>query len=189
MEMTMDEQAAFLCDMEDYARLFSRRIMAGKRLPADYHLAESDIIHEVNLAFLRIARTFRPKAGGRSLRSYCYKYGEKCALNEIWKTYRAIRGRLDAIPIEEAGEKIHRQYGRYDFEPRKGLMETIEVSDVIDNLCLMADEMERRIMTLIRSGYSEREAAQKVGMTQPALRKRMLRLGRRFKVWEDKPLG
>ena len=188
MKLTDEEKTKFLNDMKDYAKLFANDILTGK-LPKGYYLDETDIIHELNLAFLRIAQTFKPKEDGRSLRSYCYEYGEKKALNEILRMYRMIQHRLDTISIDDEDEDVHHQYGKYDFEPRKELSLVIDEADAIENLRRMADETDRRIISLLLLGYDEREIAHRIGISQPAVSKRMRRLVKRFNDWESKPLG
>ena len=188
MNLSEEEKVAFLNDMKDYAKLFARHIMHSK-LPKDLYLNEANVINELNLAFLRIAQTFKPKEDGRSLRSYCFKYGEKNALREILRMYRMIQHELDTISIDDEDEEVHHQYGKYDFEPRKELSLVIDEADAIENLRRMADETDRRIISLLLLGYDEREIAHRIGISQPAVSKRMRRLVKRFTDWERKPLG
>ncbi len=188
MNLSKEEKAVFLNEMQDYAKLFAKHIMNSK-LPKDYYLNESDVIYELNLAFLRLAQTFKPKEDGRSLRSYCFKYGEKNALREILRMYRMIQHRLGTISIDDEDEEVHHQYGRCEFEPRKELSEVIDEADAIENLRRMADETDRRIISLLLLGYGEREIAHRIGISQPAVSKRMRRLLKRFNDWESKPLG
>ena len=187
--MTKEELDKLLCDIGGFASNFADEIIKEERLPKDYYLSRNDVIHEVNLAFVSIAKTYKAKTGGVSLHTYCYRFGKQTAIRNIWRTYNEIKDKWATIPIEEAGEEIHHQYGRYDFVPRKELVEVIEETDAIENLLTMADEADRRIIDLLIQGYSKREIESRIGLSHQAISKRMRRLGQRFMDWENKPLG
>ena len=187
--MTKEELDKLLSDIGGFANKIADEIIKEDKLPSDYHLSRNDVIHEVNLAFVSIAQTYRPKTDGVSLHTYCYQYGKRTAIRNIWRTYDEIKGKLATIPIEEVGEEIHRQYGRYDFVPRKELVEVLEESDTIENLRKMADETDKRIIELLLHGYSKREIESRIGLSHQAISKRIRRLAERFRDWENKPLG
>ena len=187
--MTKEELDKLLCDIGGFANNIADEIIKEDKLPSDYHLSRNDVVHEVNLAFVSIAQSYRPKTDGVSLHTYCYQYGKRTAIRNIWRTYNEIKDKWPTIPIEEAGEEIHRQYGRYDFEPRKELVEVLEESDAIKNLRKMADETDKRIIELLLQGYSKREIESRIGLSHQAISKRMRRLAERFREWENKPLG
>lgn len=187
--MTKEELDKLLSDIGGFANKIADEIIKEDKLPSDYHLSRNDVIHEVNLAFVSIAQTYRSKTNGVSLHTYCYQYGKKTAIRNIWRTYDEIKDKLATIPIEEAGEEIHRQYGRYNFVPRKELVEVLEESDAIENLRKMADETDKRIIELLLYGYSKREIEGRIGLSHQAISKRMRRLAERFRDWENKPLG
>ena len=187
--MTKDELDKLLSDIGGFANNIADEIIKEDKLPSDYHLSRNDVIHEVNLAFVSIAQTYKPKTDGISLHTYCYQYGKRTAIRNIWRTYNEIKGKWPTIPIEEAGEEIHHQYGRYDFTPRKKLVEVLEESDAIENLRKMADATDRRIIDHLIQGYSKREIENRIGLSHQAISKRMRRLAERFREWENKPLG
>ena len=187
--MTKEELDKLLSNIGGFANNIADEIIKENKIPSDYHLSRNDVVHEVNLAFVAIAQTYRPKANGVSLHTYCYRYGKRTAIRNIWRTYDEIKDKWATIPIEEAGEEIHRQYGRYDFVPRKELVEVLEESDAIENLRKMADETDRRIIDLLIQGYSKREIENRIGLSHQAISKRMRRLAKRFREWESKPLG
>ncbi len=180
MNMTKEEQTAFLSDMSDYARLFTRKIREEEHFK-DLKLTEEEVMHEVNLAFLKIAKNFKPKEGGRSLRSYCYEYGMKKALGQIQRMFRYICEQLDSIQIVEFDEEVHHQYGRYDFEPQTQLAEVLEMNDIIEQLNNIGDNTDRRIVKLLLDGYSQREIGRLIGITSQAISKRLKRLRSLFK--------
>jgi len=187
--MTKDELDKLLSDIGGFATNFADEIIKEERLPKDYYLSRNDVIHEVNLAFVSIAKTYKPKSDGVSLHTYCYHYGKQTAIRNIWRTYDEIKGKMATIPIEDAGEEIHRQYGRWDFVRRKELIEVLEETDAIENLRMMADDTDRRIIDLLLQGYSKREIEGRIGLSHQAVSKRMRRLAKRFRNWENKPLG
>lgn len=187
--MTKDELDKLLSDIGGFATNFADEIIKEERRPKDYYLSRNDVIHEVNLAFISIAQTYKPKANGVSLHTYCYRYGKQTAIRNIWRTYYEIKDKWATIPIEEAGEEIHRQYGRCDFVRRKELIEVLEETDAIENLRMMADDTDRRIIDLLLQGYSKREIEGRIGLSHQAVSKRMRRLAERFRNWENKPLG
>lgn len=187
--MTKEELDKLLSDIGGFTNKIADEIIKEDKLPSDYYLSRDDIIHEVNLAFVSIAQTYKPKTDGVSLHTYCYRYGKKTAIRNIWRTYDEIKDKLATIPIEEVDEEIHHQYGRYDFTPRKKLVEALEESDAIENLRKMADETDRRIIDLLIQGYSKREIESRIGLSHQAISKRMRRLAERFHDWENTPLG
>ena len=188
--MTNEEQMAFLADMKDYAKVFTSKILSRLSIHYNlYRMKKEDVETEVKAEFLQLARNFKPKKGGRSLRTYCYEYGYKKAMRKIQKQYNLIWNNLESIPIEEYDEEVHHQYGTYLFPPRKELIEVLDERDTIDRLFTMADEIDKKIMILFLSDFSMREIEKRIGISHQAISKRLQRLGQRFKDWENKPLG
>ena len=89
--MTKEELDKLLCDIGGFANNIADEIIKEDKLPSDYHLSRNDVIQEVNLAFVAIAQTYRPKANGVSLHTYCYRYGKKTAIRNIWRTYYEVK--------------------------------------------------------------------------------------------------
>lgn len=59
--MTKDELDKLLSDIGGLANNIADEIIKEDKLPSDYYLSRDDIIHEVNLAFVSIAQTYRPR--------------------------------------------------------------------------------------------------------------------------------
>lgn len=77
----------------DWTKLrgYSLAITANLRekLPGDWGLSDDDIQGTVYGAFIKILHSYRP--GVMSPASYCWKYGEKAALQILIREYRRLK--------------------------------------------------------------------------------------------------
>lgn len=62
-----------------------------KRMPKDWHLSHDEIRSEVNEAFIRLIKIFKPLESGMSLTSWCYQYAEKIAYVRFKREYDRLK--------------------------------------------------------------------------------------------------
>lgn len=61
------------------------------KLPGDWYLSFEEIQSEVNAAFVYLIKQYRLKENGMSLTTYCWKYAEHIAYENLMKEYRRIK--------------------------------------------------------------------------------------------------
>jgi RNA polymerase sigma factor (sigma-70 family) len=177
--------------LNGYAQKLASEIVNDKtKMPFLYShcINRDDVLMEVSLAFLAIAKTFKEKAGGRALPSYCYQWGKMTAWRNI---KRRFSSKAKTIPFEKMDYAVNHLYG--ESENLSVVVEdarsSIEESDLIDVLYCLADETERHIIRRMLRGYGILAIAEEIGISRQAISKRLRRLGAKFKKLEERALG
>lgn len=191
----MKERYAIRCFTNDklngYAQKIARDIVDDKaKIPFLYShcIDKDDVLMEVSLAFLAIAKTFKEKAGGRALASYCYEWGKRKAWQNI---KRRFSSKAKTIPFEKMDYAVNHLYG--ESENLSVVVDdarsSIEDTDLIEVLFQLADTKDKLIMQKILCGYGIRDIEKQIGISHQAISKRLKLLGKRFNELEKRTLG
>ena len=177
--------------LNGYAQKLASEIVNDKtKMPFLYShcINRDDVLMEVSLAFLAIAKTFKEKAGGRALPSYCYQWGKMTAWRNI---KRRFSSKARTIPFKKMDYAISHLYG--EAEDLSVVVDdarsSIEDTDLIEVLYNLADATERQIIRRMLRGYDIHDIAEEIGISRQAISKRLRRLGAKFKKLEERALG
>ena len=176
--------------LNGYAQKIASDIVNDKsKIPFLYShcIDRDDILIEVTLAFFAIARTFKEKADGLALPSYCYQWGKRTAWRNI---RRRFSSKAKTIPFEKMDYAISHLYG--EAEDLSVVVDdtrsSIEDTDLIEVLYNLADATERQIIRRMLRGYDIHDIAEEIGISRQAISKRLKRLGTKFKELEERTL-
>lgn len=155
------------------------------KLPKDWKLEHGEILSEVYKTFVELVSKY--KESSMSLVSWCYLYGAKKTLTNLYAEYHRLKKldtlyALDEIDDGDDCDVVKRYVTRGIAEEPKDLAKQLEMNDLVSVILEGANWLDRGIMCMIMVGYSYHEISKTVGMSKMAITKRMKKHAKRLEL-------
>lgn len=152
------------------------------KLPKDWKLEHGEILSEVYKTFVELVSKY--KESSMPLVSWCYLYGAKKTLTNLYAEYHRLKKldtlyALDEIDDGDDSGVVKRYVTRGIAEEPKDLAKQLEMNDLVSVILEGANWLDRGIMCMIMDGYSYHEISKTVGMSKMAITKRMKKHAKR----------
>lgn len=152
-----------------------------QQLPEEYTFSDEYVKSEIVYQAIYMAGLFK----GGYFPAYADMYVAKRAARVLLREWRRMELHVGLEDIEDPGEWDYdydgverHEYGEYEIEPYKSLSDHVDESDLVRQVQKIADENGLGKIAMMLKTMTEREIAEELCQSQPAVHRKIQKLRR-----------